>query len=246
MKIINASWEERNLGDTCCEVTIEKDDSLLYVQEELSRLSSVQYLVIKVDAPNVEAHFLLAKLGYVFIEANINMFLDVRNYRLSALEQRFNSQIHYRRLSAQEELDRFEAELDKGLFNTDRIYLDPNFTKVRAAHRYKCWIKDEMERGAELFEIAYKEHAIGFFTQKQLDEKTYYPFLAGLYLGNEEKVGLGFSVLAKPIEDVMKRGGRYISTYVSSNNLPIVKLHTQLGFLPNKIYNVFVKHNLGN
>ena len=25
MKIINASWEERNLGVTCCEVTIEKD-----------------------------------------------------------------------------------------------------------------------------------------------------------------------------------------------------------------------------
>lgn len=24
MKIINASWEERNLGVTCCEVTIEK------------------------------------------------------------------------------------------------------------------------------------------------------------------------------------------------------------------------------
>lgn len=57
MKIINASWEERNLGVTCCEVTIEKDDSLLYIQDELSRLSSVQYLVIKVDTPNVEAHF---------------------------------------------------------------------------------------------------------------------------------------------------------------------------------------------
>lgn len=174
------------------------------------------------------------------------MFLDVRNYRLSALEQRFNSQIHYRKLSIKKELEGFEAELDKGLFNTDRIYLDPNFTKEQAAHRYKCWIKDEMERGAELFEISYKENAIGFFTQKQLDEKTYYPFLAGLYPGNQEKVGLGFSVLAKPIEDVMKRGGRYISTYVSSNNLPIVKLHTQLGFLPNKICNVFVKHNFEN
>ena len=97
MKIINASWEERNLGVTCCEVTIEKDDSLLYVQEELSRLSSVQYLVIKVDAPNVEAHFLLAKLGYVFIEANINMFLDVRKFitancqhRMSWIDLRLN------------------------------------------------------------------------------------------------------------------------------------------------------------
>ena len=246
MKIINASWEERNLGVTCCEVTIEKDDSLSYVEDGLSRLSSVQYLVIKVDAPNVEAHLLLEKLGYTFIEANINMFLDVRNYRLSALEQRFNSQIHYRKLSIKKELEGFEAELDKGLFNTDRIYLDPNFTKEQAAHRYKCWIKDEMERGAELFEISYKENAIGFFTQKQLDEKTYYPFLAGLYPGNQEKVGLGFSVLAKPIEDVMKRGGRYISTYVSSNNLPMVKLHAQLGFLPNKICNVFVKHNFEN
>ena len=243
MKIINASWEERNLGVTCCEVTIEKDDSLSYVEDELSRLSSVQSLVIKVDAPNVEAHLLLAKLGYTFIEANMNMFLDVRNYRLSALEQRFNSQIHYRKLMEKEELERFEAELDKGLFNTDRIYLDPNFTKEQSANRYKYWIRDEISRGAELFEIVYKESAIGFFIQKQLDEKTYYPFLAGLYIGNQEKIGLGFSVLAKPIEDVIQRGGKYISTYVSSNNLSIVKLHAQLGFLPNKIYNVFVKHN---
>lgn len=66
MKIINASWEERNLGVTCCEVTIEKDDSLLYVQEELSRLSSVQYLVIKVDAPNVEAHFFIGETRLCF------------------------------------------------------------------------------------------------------------------------------------------------------------------------------------
>lgn len=243
MKILNASWEERNLGVTCYEVTIEKDDSLRQVQDKLAQLNFVQYLVIKVDTPNVDAHFLLAKLGYVFIEANINMFLDVRNYRLSALEQRFNSQIHYRELIAKEELKKFEAELDKGLFNTDRICLDYNFTKEQAANRYKYWIRDEISRGAELFEIVYKESAIGFFIQKQLNEKTYYPFLAGLYLGNQAKNGLGFSVLAKPIEDVMQRGGKYISTYVSSNNLSIVKLHAQLGFLPNKIYNVFVKHN---
>ena len=64
----------------------------------------------------LKAHLLLAKLGYTFIEANMNMFLDVRNYRLSALEQRFNSQIHYRKLMEKEELERFEAELDKGHF----------------------------------------------------------------------------------------------------------------------------------
>lgn len=244
MKIVDASWEERNLGVTCYEVTIEKDDCLQQVQDGLAQLNFVQYLVVKVDAPNVDAHFLLAKLGFTFIEASINMFLNVRNYRLSTLEQRINSQIYYHELVTQEEQWRLEAELDKGLFYTDRIYLDSNFTKAQAANRYKYWIRDEIKRGAELFEIVYKEYAIGFFVQKQLDEKTYYPFLAGLYLGSQEKIGLGFSVLAKPIEDVIQRGGKYISTYVSSNNLPIVKLHAQLGFLPNKIYNVFVKHNL--
>lgn len=243
MKIVNAFWEERNLGVACYEVTVQKSDSLQQVREELLRLNSIEYLVVKVDAPYVDACFLLSELGYTFLEVNMNMFLDIRNYRLNPLEQRLNSQIHYYQLTTEEELERFEIELDKGLFNSDRVYLDPQFTKEQASHRYKCWIRDEIGRGSELFEIAYKEQAIGFFTQKQLDEKTYYPFLAGLYLDNQEKIGLGFSVLAKPIEDVIQRGGKYISTYVSSNNLPIVKLHTQLGFLPNKIHNVFVKHN---
>lgn len=243
MKIINASWEERNLGVTCYEITIEKEDSLQQVRNELTQLTSVQYLVVKVDAPHVDAHFLLTELGFTFVEANINMFLDIRNYKLSSLEQRFNSQIHFCKLATKDELERFETELDKGLFKTDRIYFDSHFTKEQAVNRYKYWIRDEMNRGSELFEIIYKEQAIGFFIQKQLDEKTYYPFLAGLYTGNQDKIGLGFAVLAKPIEDVIQRGGKFISTYVSSNNLSIVKLHAQLGFLPNKIYNVFVKHN---
>ena len=243
MRIVEAFWEERNLGVTCYEVTVEKGDSLQQISNELSRLAFVQYIVVKVDTPNVEAHLLLAELGYTFMEASINMFLDVRNYRLSSLEQRLNAHIRWHSLTSKEGLVRFNLELDKGIFNTDRIYLDPEFAKTQASHRYKCWIKDEMERGSELFEITYKEQAIGFFIQKQLDEKTYYPFLAGLYHDNQEKIGLGFSVLAKPIENTIERGGRYISTYVSSNNLPIVKLHTQIGFLPNKIYNVFVKHN---
>lgn len=243
MKIVDASWEERNLGVTCYEVTIDKEDSSQQIRNELARLTAVQYLVIKVDAPHIDAHFILTELGFTFVEANINMFLDVRNYKLSSLEQRLNSQIHFSKLTTKEELERLDTELDKGLFRTDRIYLDPHFTKEQAANRYKYWIKDEMSRGSELFEITYKEQAIGFFTQKQQDEKTYYPFLAGLYTNNQDKLGLGFAALTKPIENVIERGGKFISTYVSSNNLSVVKLHAHLGFLPNKIYNVFVKHN---
>ena len=51
-----------------------------------------------------------------------------------------------------------EKELRSGLFDTDRVYLDPYFTKEQASNRYVNWIKDEMSRTTELFIIKYKEN----------------------------------------------------------------------------------------
>lgn len=242
MKIINAFWEERNLGETTIEFQVNKQDSQEEVINAIKESNSYKYCVAKVDTPNVEAQKLLSENGFAYIESSINMFLDIRNFRLTPLQERINKAITYRSIK-EFQLSAFEQKLKKGIFDTDRIFLDSHFSKDIAASRYFNWISDELTRGTELFEILYKEKEIGFFTQKKIDEFTYYPFLAGLYEESSCIVGIGFSVLAKPIEDAMKRGGKAISTYVSSNNLPIVRLHVQLGFVPNNFSSVFVKHN---
>lgn len=242
MKITNAFWEERNLGVSTVELQIESQDSLLEISNAIDSCKNYQYNVAKVEVPNVAAQTLLSENGFSYVESSINMVLDVRNFKLSPLEARINSQISYKPIDLSKR-SAFETHLMKGIFDTDRIFLDKNFTPEKAAVRYINWINDELSRGSELYEISYKEKEIGFFTQKQINDNTYYPFLAGLYKEGHNIIGVGFSVLAKPIEDAVKKGGRYISTYVSSNNLPIVRLHVQLGFVPNHVYSVFVKHN---
>ena len=117
-----------------------------------------------------------------------------------------------------------------------------NFNKSKAVNRYVNWIKDETASGAELYKVIYKGASIGFFILKKLQDNVFYPFLASLYKDFMES-GLGFSVIQKFIETVKNKNGRLISTYVSTNNLSIIKIHLLLGFEFNKIDYVYIKHN---
>ena len=49
MTIVNAFWEERNLGVTTTEITLEKNDTPEYVNEQLSLIQS-EYSVIRVPS----------------------------------------------------------------------------------------------------------------------------------------------------------------------------------------------------
>ena len=149
--------------------------------------------------------------------------------------------MEYREMESKD-LTGLYTEIHNGLFGTDRIILDPYFTKEQAAQRYCNWIADELERGSQAYKITYKTDTIGFFTFKQIDEGVFYPFLAGLYK-KFESLGMGFTTLRKPIDESIARGGKMISTYASTNNLPVVRSHTQQGFLLNNLQYVFVKHN---
>jgi hypothetical protein len=241
MKIVDAYWEKRNLGVETKEIIIEENDS---IEEIGSKLSSIvaEYIVLKVPVGRVDINQFLSDNEYVFIEGSINMVLDVNNAIISPLQERVNSSISYRELVEENEFENVFNEIRKGLFNTDRIFLDKFFTKEQAANRYVNWIKDELKKGSQLYEIFYKEKAIGFFTFKQINSDTYFPFLGGIY-SDINIVGAGFSITQKPIEEVLKRNGKYISTYISTNNSTIHKSCIQQGFFPNEMKYIFIKHN---
>jgi ribosomal protein S18 acetylase RimI-like enzyme len=127
------------------------------------------------------------------------------------------------------------------MHDTDRISLDPHFTKEQAASRYIGWIQDEVARGADLYKLIYKNQSIGYFTMKDLGNGVYYPFLAGIYQGHGNS-GLGFNIAYQAMREIAARGGKSVSTYISTNNDRAIRLHVNMGFRFEEVTYVYIKH----
>jgi hypothetical protein len=240
MQIIDAYWERRNLGLDCKEIIFEDSDEIQSICQIQDICENVGYVVAKLPVTRFDLYEKLTELGFVYIESSINLRINLKNAVLNTLEERLNNSITYAEMNNDDMAILFK-ELDNGLFLTDRIYLDYHFTKDKAANRYKNWISDELTQGTKVYKILYKQDTIGFFTFKELSPIMYYPFLAGLYKAYNNS-GLGFTMIRKPIEEALNRKGSCISTYVSTNNLPVVRIHLRQGFILYDVKNIFIKH----
>jgi len=241
LKVTNATWEKRNLGVDCNEINIEDKDTVESVKKELP-LNETQYTVVKVPSGEFDMMFLLQELGYTYIESSINLVHDLKEIRLNPLQKRVMDSISYSKMN-NKDIDKLFAEIRKGIFTTDRIYIDPYFTHDQAANRYINWISDELDKGSEIFKLTYKSDSIGFFTFKDIGNNTCYPFLAGMYK-DYLKSGLGLSTIEKPLKEAKKRKFIKYSTFISSNNISTFSAHVALNFSFKQIYHVYIKHKI--
>ena len=239
MKIIDAFWEKRNLGVTCTEVILEDSDTVESVQETLLTLEE-QYQIVKVPIARYDLMTMVEKAGFSFVEGSMNVVHHLKNTELAGIQKRINDSISYEEME-QSDVERLYAEIIKGVFITDRIYLDTAFTKEQASQRYVYWLEDERARGAQLYKLVYKDQAIGFFIFKETTNGGCYPFLSGLY-ESATTPGLGNILLHKIIMEAAGRGLKFISSYISTNNLPVVKVHISEGFTIANICYVYIKH----
>jgi len=239
LKLIDATWEKRNLGVTCVEAIVEPTDTVDDVRSRLAEVSA-QYTVVKVPAMRADVMFCMAELGYAFIEGAINVSWKVGPIMLPKIQQRMADGTSHALMDEVDKQTLF-AEIRKGMYDTDRVALDPHFGKDRAAERYIGWISDEIARGTDLYKMTYKDEAIGYFTMKDVGDGVYYPFLAGMY-ERYRTSGMGFLVAYRPMVEVAARGGRLISTYISTNNEPAIRMHVNLSFNFGQVTYVYVKH----
>ena len=124
------------------------------------------------------------------------------------------------------------AEIRKGIFKTDRIYLDPYFTHEQAAQRYVNWATDMLKRGHSAYKVMYRGETIGFFNGA----------LGGVY-SKFTGTGMGLFVQYSTL-DAARHGGQIkAEAVVSSNNPEVINLRIKLGCLIGKMNSVFVKHN---
>ena len=138
-----------------------------------------------------------------------------------------------------EDIEQLLEEIEKGMFNSDRISNDSLFEKGRAAERYVNWTKDLLSKGALPYVILYKEEPAGFIILKTQDQISYTSVLGG---GYEKFRRSGLGVIQKEQEIVKKLGGKSVETQVSSNNPAQLKALVLNGYIPQNIEHVFVKH----
>jgi hypothetical protein len=240
LKIVDAAWERRNLGVACLEVTLEAADRAEEVQNTLTQLKT-QYLVVKAPAGRADLMFCLSEMHFTFIEAIVHITRKVDDLALSGIQKRVADSVSYD-LMRENDMQILWDEIRNGMYDTDRISLDPHFTKEQASNRYIGWIQDEVTRGADVYRLIYKNQSIGYFTMKNLGDGAYYPFLGGMYQSHRNS-GLGFNVAYKAMCEIAERGGILDSTYISTNNDSAVRLHVGLGFRFEEITYVYIKHD---
>lgn len=236
LKKTHAIWEKRNLGQECWEFEVELNDSVELVSRELNEVDAT-YLVVKVPVNMFEVNNCMIKNGFSFVETIIKDHHDLKKVPIDKLQRRIYQSIITSGVDSMEDIYR---EIDRGIFLTDRISVDPFFSTDQVAHRYKNWIEQEVENGAIAFQIHLKEKVIGFNVLKKVGS-VYDLFLGGLYK-DYLKSGLGMFLMYSAIDKAIELNGKMLKSCVSSNNVGALKVHMQVGFAIDDVKYVFVRH----
>lgn len=240
MEIIDAFWEKNNLGVSCIECHLNEKDRSEDISKKINNLPC-DYAILKIPNTQFESIRIAQNMGYNFVETIFNITHDLKPLSLNNIQLRYSESVTYHEMNLSD-LDELYKELRKDIFKTDRIAIDPRFSKEMASNRYVNWIQTELSQNSKSYVARYKDKNIGFFTMKDTGNKIMFPFLTGLYK-EFEKSPLGFTIILKILEEAKKQGGKKISSYVSSNNLTVLKVNIDLGFKISGIKYTFVKHN---
>ncbi len=238
MIITDAVWELRNMGVATTEIQIDESDSISKVRETLRHVDA-DYCVVKVSVSRMDLYALLTEEGYCFAEVSIGIMQNLKeiSYTSNAMK-RLCQKMSFRRINS---LDFINENIKKGMFTTDRVAIDPHFTREQAANRYVGWMGDELRRGSAFFEYLYKDEPIGFVCMRKKGDNEYYSVLGGLY-PSDNLLPFGAALLFKQLEIAKSMGGTVLSTSISSNNVPAFRAYSMCGYDFVSLNYVFIKH----
>lgn len=240
MQIIDAYWEKDNLNTKTNEIicsTEDKDRDLVNALEK----TDASYLVLKVPTTNISLSLRAQELGFTLIETSISLEASIKDLAYSPIQQRFIDNSTFKNVDKKTEKDILESIKDGEIFKTDRIAIDPAFSEKVAGNRYYNWTKQLIEEDAKLSATYYKDDLVAFGISKKVDEQVYDAVLGGC-LPEYMNKGLGFLAIYTNNKSIELQGGSKITTHVSSNNLPIIKLHLENGYRITNMEYVLVKH----
>ena len=239
MKIIDAHWELRNLGVSTKEIEVEESDSIDELRDTVYNIDS-EYTVVKISTARVDCYRILSECGFYFVESLIKVSHGLKDLSCSGLIMRMSDQLEFCEM-CEDEILLMGDQIRGGMFQTDRVSLDPFFNSIQAANRYVMWMSDERERGSRLYNYKYKGQPIGFSCFKESKPMVFYPVLGGVY-NYGKSLPFGTAIIYKQLEIAKELGGKELYTFISSNNQAVVRTYSQLGYSFDEMRYVFVKH----
>ena len=242
MQIIDAQWDFEVLGVKSVELRCEANDSYASIMETVNGLAATyEYMVVKVPVLHREINQNLPQSKFNFIETLISVERSVKS---STLDPRLSQKAAglTTKIANAGEILHVRDQLMKGIFLTDRIALDQKFGPHVSAKRYWNWIQAEIELGAVVYFVTLPNSSpVGFFTLRVTDKKIAHSVLSGVF-DAQNTPGMGLVLLFLILQKAGENGAKKITSAISSNNLPVVRTHIQLGFEVKDMNYVYIHH----
>ena len=241
MKITHAVWERENLGVEAYEIFLDAADTPEMLTETEARLAKdgAQYLVVKTPVNCPKLLFGLPRLSYTFVETVFHVSIKRNEYHMPPLIARFDRGLTV--LERKEDLQRIYELIQGGIFLSDRISIDPDFSPSQSGNRYANWVKGLLRQGGKLYEVLQGEKPIGFFVITRVDETTVDPVLMGLYDEQNDR-GMGALLHKKTLDTCFQWDCEKLKSTIVSNNAKVLRVYVNAGATIADTLYTYVKH----
>lgn len=241
MEIINCTWERKNLDSRVAEVIFSANE--IFDGNKLMQLQSeYDYIVVKTPQLSFRSATGLSELGFSFIEAQISAKVNINKLNEQICNDKVLSRFwdccKFDIIDSNEEIDLLLSNISNGMFNTDRIYIDPLYGPDYSSRRYRNWILAEYERGSTILKLYYRGTYVGF-SMVRIGGGIITGLLAGIF-EKYQNAGFGMLVTAYPL--CFANQANLFTGKISSNNMPIIKMYERFHYEWTSIEYVYVKH----
>lgn len=243
MKIIHATWELENLGVDAYETTLgEHDTTAGYAAQEPRLLAAgAEYLVVKTPVDCPEFLFGLPKIGYTWVETVFHVMIRRAEYAMPRDIARFDRGLTVVERTADEDRERVYALIRSGVFKSDRVSIDPAFTRAQSGNRYANWLAQMLNAGCKLYEVLQGAKAIGFFVIRRVDERTVDPVLMGMYDEANDR-GMGALLHKKTLDTCFEQDCERLTSTIVSNNAKVLRVYVNAGATITDTLYTYVRH----
>ncbi len=240
MEIIEMPWELNNLGVSSIEFRFDGTEDIRQIDSSVYENQDYEYQVCRIPANCMDLAYFLQDNGFRYSETAFELSADLRKESLPGLYKNYLDMFDYH-IADKDEILKVDEIIRRGVFDTDRIALDPFFDLEKSGRRFENWFAKELDAGSsKCYIVDAMSKDLGFFVLKENSNTEADSFLAALF--DQKDKGMGFSVIYYPLVQARKEGKKKIKTRVSSNNLNSLKTHLEIGYKLKHINYLFIKH----
>lgn len=240
MNIIDAVWEQRNIGLSTVELIFDATDTIESYQQWVQGgiNDTVDYSVAKVPVGDVVLTNYLLNDGFEFLEL-ITEVSVTQLPNLSRIQERMLSKLSFAEMQ-QADIEFLFEQIRLGLFKTNRVALDPKLGLKKSISRYIGWLTDELSRGARFYRINFNQDFAGFFILGATRGNKITSILAGIF-ESHQRYALGFFMNYFAYVQAFELGAKAVYTNFSSNNRGASSIHYSIACNLHNQYYVLTK-----